>query len=57
MDEARPGARLPAARGMVDRAREIAAGAAQPAVPRDAATVILVRPAQRRTQRGPSDGH
>ena len=45
MDEARPGSRLPAARGMADRAREIAAGAAQPAVPRDAATVILVRPA------------
>ena len=45
MDDDRPGARLPAARGMGDRAREIAAGAAQPALPRDAATVILVRPA------------
>jgi 8-oxo-dGTP pyrophosphatase MutT (NUDIX family) len=44
MDEDRPRSRLPAARGMADRAREIAAGSAQPVAPRDAATVILVRP-------------
>jgi 8-oxo-dGTP pyrophosphatase MutT (NUDIX family) len=44
MDDARSGTRLPAARGMADRALEIAAGRAQAVAPRDAATVILVRP-------------
>ena len=43
-DEGRTGARLPAGRGQADRANEIAAGRLQPAVPHDAATVILVRP-------------
>jgi 8-oxo-dGTP pyrophosphatase MutT (NUDIX family) len=44
MDDHRVGTRLPAARAMADRAREIAAGSVQPVAPRDAATVILVRP-------------
>jgi 8-oxo-dGTP pyrophosphatase MutT (NUDIX family) len=43
-DNTAEGARLPAARGMADRALDIAAGRAQAVEPRDAATVILVRP-------------
>lgn len=37
-------ARVRVPRGMADRAREFAAAGLRPAVPRDAATVILVRP-------------
>jgi 8-oxo-dGTP pyrophosphatase MutT (NUDIX family) len=42
MDEGRARIRVP--RGMADRAREFAEAGLRPAVPRDAATVILVRP-------------
>jgi 8-oxo-dGTP pyrophosphatase MutT (NUDIX family) len=45
MDEDRVRTRLPAAPAMADRAREIASGNVQPVAPRDAATVIVVRPA------------
>jgi 8-oxo-dGTP pyrophosphatase MutT (NUDIX family) len=44
MDEGRARSRVRMPRGMADRARELAAGGLPPAVPRDAATVILVRP-------------
>jgi 8-oxo-dGTP pyrophosphatase MutT (NUDIX family) len=44
MDEGRGRSRVRVPRGMADRAREFAAAGLQPAVPRDAATVILVRP-------------
>src|SRR5580704_18268215 len=44
MDEGRARSRVRVPRGMADRAREFAAAGLQPAVPRDAATVILVRP-------------
>jgi 8-oxo-dGTP pyrophosphatase MutT (NUDIX family) len=45
MDEGRARSRVRVPRGMADRAREFAANGLAPAVPRDAATVILVRPA------------
>jgi 8-oxo-dGTP pyrophosphatase MutT (NUDIX family) len=45
MDEGRARARVRVPRGMADRAREFAESGLSPAVPRDAATVILVRPA------------
>jgi 8-oxo-dGTP pyrophosphatase MutT (NUDIX family) len=44
MDEGRGRSRVRVPRGMADRAREFAAAGLRPAVPRDAATVILVRP-------------
>jgi 8-oxo-dGTP pyrophosphatase MutT (NUDIX family) len=44
MDEGRARSRVRVARGMADQAREFAAAGLRPAVPRDAATVILVRP-------------
>ena len=44
MDEGRGRSRVPVPRGLADRAREFAAAGLRPAVPRDAATVILVRP-------------
>ena len=44
MDEGRARSRIRVPRGMADRAREFAAAGRRPAVPRDAATVILVRP-------------
>jgi 8-oxo-dGTP pyrophosphatase MutT (NUDIX family) len=43
-DEGRARSRVRVPRGMADRAREFAAAGLRPAVPRDAATVILVRP-------------
>jgi 8-oxo-dGTP pyrophosphatase MutT (NUDIX family) len=45
MDEGRARSRVRVPRGMADRAREFAANGLVPAVPRDAATIILVRPA------------
>jgi 8-oxo-dGTP pyrophosphatase MutT (NUDIX family) len=45
MDEGEARSRVRVPRGMADRAREFAANGLLPAVPRDAATVILVRPA------------
>jgi 8-oxo-dGTP pyrophosphatase MutT (NUDIX family) len=47
MDEGRPRSRIRVPRGMADRAREFAEAGLRPAVPRDAATVILVRPGPR----------
>src|SRR6516165_12720469 len=44
MDEGRARSRVRVPRGLADRAREFAAAGLPPAVPRDAATVILVRP-------------
>ena len=44
MDEGPGRSRVRVPRGMADRAREVAAAGLRPAVPRDAATVILVRP-------------
>ncbi len=44
MDEARARSRVRVPHGMAERAREHAAAGLPPAVPRDAATVILVRP-------------
>jgi 8-oxo-dGTP pyrophosphatase MutT (NUDIX family) len=44
MDEGRARSRVGVPRGLADRAREFAAAGLPPAVPRDAATVILVRP-------------
>jgi 8-oxo-dGTP pyrophosphatase MutT (NUDIX family) len=44
MDEGGARSRVRVPRGMADRAREFAARGLPPAVPRDAATVILVRP-------------
>jgi 8-oxo-dGTP pyrophosphatase MutT (NUDIX family) len=44
MDEGRARSRIGVPRGMADRAREFAEAGLRPAVPRDAATVILVRP-------------
>jgi 8-oxo-dGTP pyrophosphatase MutT (NUDIX family) len=44
MDEGRARSRIRVPRGMADRAREFAEAGLRPAVPRDAATVILVRP-------------
>jgi len=44
MDEGHARSRVRVPRGMADRAREFAAAGLRPAVPRDAATVILVRP-------------
>jgi len=44
MDEGRPRSRVRVPRAMADQAREFAAAGLRPAVPRDAATVILVRP-------------
>ena len=44
MDEGRARSRVRVPRGMADRAREFASAGLRPAVPRDAATVILVRP-------------
>ncbi|HEV2251888.1 MAG TPA: NUDIX hydrolase [Streptosporangiaceae bacterium] len=43
-DEGRARSRVRVPRGMADRAREFAAAGLRPAEPRDAATVILVRP-------------
>src|SRR5215469_7852592 len=43
MDEGRARSRVGVPRGMADRAREFVAAGLPPAVPRDAATVILVR--------------
>jgi 8-oxo-dGTP pyrophosphatase MutT (NUDIX family) len=43
-DEGRAGSRVRVPRGMADRARELATTGLRPAVPRDAATVILIRP-------------
>ena len=43
-DEGRARSRVRVPRGMADRARELATAGLPPAVPRDAATVILVRP-------------
>ena len=43
MDEGRGTSRVRVPRGMAERARELAAGGLPPAVPRDAATVILLR--------------
>jgi 8-oxo-dGTP pyrophosphatase MutT (NUDIX family) len=51
MDEGRAHSRVGVPRGMADRAREFAAAGLRPAVPRDAATVILVRP-----ETGPESG-
>jgi 8-oxo-dGTP pyrophosphatase MutT (NUDIX family) len=51
MDEGRARSRVRVPRGMADRAREFAAAGLRPAVPRDAATVILVRP-----ETGPESG-
>jgi 8-oxo-dGTP pyrophosphatase MutT (NUDIX family) len=45
MDEGRARSRVRVGRGMADQARKFTAAGLQPAVPRDAATVILVRPA------------
>jgi 8-oxo-dGTP pyrophosphatase MutT (NUDIX family) len=45
MDEGRGLSRVRVPRGMAERARELAAGDLSPAVPRDAATVILLRQA------------
>jgi 8-oxo-dGTP pyrophosphatase MutT (NUDIX family) len=45
MDEGGARSRVRVPRGMADRAREFAANGLSPAVPRDAATVILARPA------------
>ena len=45
MDEGRGTSRVRVPRGMAERARELAAGGLPPAVPRDAATVILLRQA------------
>jgi len=47
VDEGRAHSRVRVPRGMADRAREFAAAGLRPAVPRDAATVILVRPETR----------
>jgi 8-oxo-dGTP pyrophosphatase MutT (NUDIX family) len=44
MDEGRGRSRVRVPRGLADRAREFAAAGLRPATPRDAATVILVRP-------------
>ena len=44
MDEGGARSRIRVPRGMADRAREFAEAGLRPAVPRDAATVILVRP-------------
>ena len=44
MDDGRARSRVRVPRGMADRAREFASAGLRPAVPRDAATVILVRP-------------
>src|SRR3984957_4869102 len=44
MDEGRARSRVRVPRGMADRARELATTGLRPAVPRDAATVILIRP-------------
>jgi 8-oxo-dGTP pyrophosphatase MutT (NUDIX family) len=52
MDEGRARSRVRVPRGMADRAREFAAAGLRPAVPRDAATVILVRP-ETRPETGP----
>jgi len=41
-DEGRARSRVRVPRGMADRAREFAAAGLRPAVPRDAATVILL---------------
>jgi len=46
VDEGRARSRVRVARGMADQARKFTAAGLQPAVPRDAATVILVRPAE-----------
>ena len=43
-DEGRARSRVRVPRGMADRARELATTGLRPAVPRDAATVILIRP-------------
>ncbi|HEY6314870.1 MAG TPA: NUDIX hydrolase [Streptosporangiaceae bacterium] len=43
MDERRAPSRVRVPRGLAERARELAAGGLSPAVPRDAATVILLR--------------
>ena len=43
MDERRPPSRVRVPPGLAERAREFAAGVLSPAVPRDAATVILLR--------------
>jgi 8-oxo-dGTP pyrophosphatase MutT (NUDIX family) len=43
-EDGRAGSRVRVPRGMADRAREFATAGLRPAVPRDAATVILVRP-------------
>ncbi|MGH3284742.1 MAG: hypothetical protein ACRDPD_08680 [Streptosporangiaceae bacterium] len=51
MDEGGARSRVRVPRGMADRAREFAAAGLRPAVPRDAATVILVRP-----ETGPETG-
>jgi 8-oxo-dGTP pyrophosphatase MutT (NUDIX family) len=51
MDEDRARSRVRVPRGMADRAREFATAGLRPAVPRDAATVILVRP-----ETGPGTG-
>jgi 8-oxo-dGTP pyrophosphatase MutT (NUDIX family) len=45
MDEGRGTSRVRVPRGLADRARELAEGGLSPAVPRDAATVILLRQA------------
>jgi len=45
MDEGRGPSRVRVPRGMAERARELAEGGLSPAVPRDAATVILLRQA------------
>ena len=45
MDEGRAVSRVRVPRGMAERARELAEGGLSPAVPRDAATVILLRQA------------
>ncbi|HJY70815.1 MAG TPA: hypothetical protein VJ347_03470, partial [Streptosporangiaceae bacterium] len=58
-DEGRARSRVRVPRGMADRAREFAAAGLRPAVPRDAATVILVRPETRpgtRPGTGPGTG-
>src|SRR6516164_3540993 len=44
MDEGQARSHVRVPRGMADQAREFAAAGLPPAVPRDAATVILVRP-------------
>ena len=58
MDEGRARSRVRVPRGMADRAREFASAGLRPAVPRDAATVILVRPeaAPERGTAGPERG-